>query len=248
VKHLLSIATAQMPLQLHIALSLWLWLIPWMAHAEALKFLVSEVPGLVNSHDNGKVVDGPAIALMHRITQQAGITDKYEVMPLARIVALTEHIAGTCALGLGRIPEIEAKFKWAGPVMRQKMVLLTRPDDLRKFTDLADAKGLIIGVRRKSAVGTKLREAGLQIEETDVNEDNFKKLMAHRIELWGANESDTLAHTELAPDSKPKVVLTVGAIDNYIACNQQVSDDTMTRLNDSIESIIKTGALKKYGL
>lgn len=246
VKHLLSIVAAQMPLR--VALSLWLWLTPWIAHAETLTFLTSEVPGLVNSRDNGKAVDGPAIVLVHKIATQAGITDKYELMPLARIVALTEREAGTCAIGLGRIPEIEAKFKWAGPVMRQKMVLVARPDDPRKFTDLADVKGLIIGARRKSAVGSKLREAGLQIEETDANEDNFKKLMAHRIELWAANESDTFAFIGQPSASTPKIVFTVGAIENYIACNLLVSDDIMTRLNDSIEAIVKSGALKKYGM
>ena len=216
-----------------------LYLMPLSSQAETITFYSPEIPGLITSHDNGKMVNKAAIDFIHLLATRAGIVDHYEIVPLARAYELTEHNPDTCAMGIGRSQENEAKFKWAGPIVRQKILLYANSNDTRPIHSLEDGRGLIIGVARKSVVAGKLRDSGYVIEEADNEAINFKKLLARHIDLWAVTAIPAMAAIKDAGLPEPRLVTTLGTVDGYIVCNRQVSDVTMERLNNAIRSLAK---------
>jgi len=221
---------------------------PIVSHSETITFLAPETPGLITSRDNGKMINKAAIDFIHVVASRAGVVDMYEIAPLAKAYELAEHQSATCAMGIGRDNVNESKFKWVGPIARQKMLLYANTNDKRPIRTLEDARGLVIGVGRKSAVASKLKGSGFQVEEAENEAINLSKLTAKKIDLWAVNAIPAVAAMRELNVAEPRLVTIIGTIDGYIACNRQLSDTTIEHLNNAVRSLEKSGEMSKMGL
>jgi polar amino acid transport system substrate-binding protein len=88
----------------------------------------------------------------------------------------------------------------------------------------------------------------MQIDESAEEQNNLKKLLAHRIELWGINEIAAKSVIKASGGVEPRVALAVGTVDGFIACNRQVSDDVMNRLDGAARDMVKEGMFRMLGL
>ena len=221
---------------------------PVLSVAETITFYSPEIPGLISKNDNGKVVNKAAVEFVHIIASRSGITDNYQVVPFVQAFESAQNMKATCALGIGRDKSTEEKFKWVGPVVRQKILLYANKSDRRVIHNLEDARKMTIGVRKKTVVASMLREAGFLLDESDDELINLKKLTTHKIDLWAANAIPALAAVKELGVSEPRLITSLGVTDGYVACNPQVSDETIEKLNLVIRSMAKTGELSKSGL
>eukprot|EP01034_Spumella_vulgaris_P005429 gene5429-6928_t len=72
--------------------------------------------------------------MLRRLAKHANIGEPlFEQTITARALLDANTRPGTCAVGMGRSPEREAQFLWAGPISRAELVLLARADDTRRF-------------------------------------------------------------------------------------------------------------------
>lgn len=222
-------------------------LLSFESRAETITFFSPEIPGLIVRHDNGKLINKAAIVFIHLVSSLAGVDDDYEIVPLARAIDSTEHSAHTCALGIVRTKENETKFKWVGPIVRQKILLYANANDKRVIKNIGDARGLVIGVGRKTAAADKLREGGFLIVENSNEAINLKMLLAHHIDLWAANAIPAMAAMKEVGTAEPRLVTTIGTADGYIVCNRQVDDATIQRLNDAVLFLKKRNEFPREG-
>ncbi|MDM4765862.1 transporter substrate-binding domain-containing protein [Pelomonas sp. SE-A7] len=219
----------------------WLGILSCQA-AEPLILLVAETPG-VFIKDASSGFSGPGIDRMRRMAQLAGLDEpRFEWTIAPRALLDTATRPGTCFVGLGRSPEREAQYQWAGPISRAELVLVARPDDNRKLASLAEAREMTLGVIRNSVAARQLQASGMHLEEVADDATNVRKLMARRIDLWAANGYVVAKELQHLPEPHPRVVLRFGLIETYVACHLQLSRDTMAVLRQALATMIREGA------
>ncbi len=128
--------------------------------------------------------DGPAIRLVQRLAEAAGIDPAVQVVPFERAV-MTLTRGDKLYPALLRTPSREAKYQWIGEVSSDTAVLFTRRGTV-PAADLADAgRFATITVMRGSELVGLLRQAGLANFRTANSEiDNARLLAKGRVDAW----------------------------------------------------------------
>lgn len=130
--------------------------------------------------------DGPAIRLVQRLAEIAGVDPAIQLVPFERAVMTLER-GDTLYPALLRTPAREARFQWIGEVFADTAVLFTRRGT-EPAADLADAgRFATITVMRGSELVGLLRQAGLANFRTANSEiDNARMLAKGRVDAWFA--------------------------------------------------------------
>jgi len=182
------------------------------------------------------------VDMLRRLARHAGMAEpQFEQTVTARALLDASTRPGTCAVGMGRSPEREAQFLWAGPISRAELVLLARADDKRLFDSLDDARNLSIGAIRNSVAAVRLRAQNLQVEEVSDDATNLRKLQAQRIDLWAANAFVAREEMRNAVPPLPKVVLSFGLIENFIACHPQMDPGLFAAIRQAVAMLTREG-------
>lgn len=231
-------------LLLTLCMGLSLALASQVAEAQArITFLLPETPAVFVRDPVTGSFSGRGIAMLNRLAKHAGLAEpQFEQTVTARALLDASTRPGTCAVGMGRSPEREAMFLWAGPISRAELVLLARADDPRSLTSLSDARNLTIGVIRNSVAAQQLRNQNLQLEEVADDATNMRKLQAKRIDLWAANAFVAKEEMRNAVAPAPKTVLSFGLIETFIACNPQLDDALMASIRQAVATLTREGA------
>lgn len=216
--------------------------LPGAARAETLTLLVMEVPGLFNAAGRGRAVEGRGVELFSRLAREAGVQASFELTVTARAMLDAASRERSCVVGLARTPERVARFKWAGPISRSRLVLLARADDARRWSTLAELVGLRIAAIRHSVVAAQLREAGVAVDEVADDATALRMLLAQRIDLWAAHEMVMRYETRQLGEQAPRIALDVGVLETYLACHPQTSDALMARLQAAVALLTREGA------
>jgi polar amino acid transport system substrate-binding protein len=132
-------------------------------------------------------------------------------------------------------------FKWVGPLTRNDWVLVGTTEANIRLDRVEDAKRLRIGVYQGDARETFFRDAGgYQIESVNSNELNLTRLEAGRIDLWAASVY-TVWYERQRGVNNLRVVLPFRSVSLSLACNKDVSDDIIARLNQAVADLIADG-------
>ena len=214
-----------------------------------LTLLIEPVPGLIAGGTNGEPASGPAVDLLKRVADTAGIEFQIVFASAARGQLDATASDSVCTGGIARTPARESQYKWAGPVTRARLVLLARADDRRRVSGPDDLKGLTIGAARGTLPADWLAEHQLKTSLVQDPSISLRMLLAGHIDYWAVNEvvsSFVVKQSGVTP--LPQVVFTIGNTDTYIGCNRQVPDSTVARLNRALESLRRNGELAFVGL
>ncbi len=218
------------------------------AKGQTLTMFADPIPGLISKSADGKTIEGPAADLLRQIAVTSGLDIKLVLATAARGQLETRAKPDTCQASVVRTPEREALFRWAGPLSRARLVFFARADDPVKVDSPADAKGLSIGVLRGSAVVPWLKAQGLSFAEVADHSTSLRMLTAKRIDLWAVNEVPAAAIVKLAGGTPLRRVYTISNTFTHIACNINVPDATMERINSAMAKLTREGALAFLGL
>ena len=143
-----------------------------------------------------------------------------------------------------RTPEREPLFPWVAPLRSTRWVLVGRSGDplTRDIRTLQAASGMTIGAYRDDAVAQFLDSQGFRVDLVETNQQNLRKLLARRIDLW-ATSSTVLQSVITDPELKDRmqVLATVREVHVFLACSLQTSAETVARLRAASAQIEADG-------
>lgn len=125
---------------------------------------------------------GVMFELMHEMALRTGHSGTVQVVPLAREVESLR--LNSDALGvLTRLPEREAHYRWIAPLLRERMLLVTRAGSAADISTVDAARPLRVGVLLGGPAEASARRLGFQhIETTTSVASNIRKLAAGRLD------------------------------------------------------------------
>ncbi|WP_299471875.1 ABC transporter substrate-binding protein [uncultured Roseibium sp.] len=224
----------------------------------ALKVMTEEYPPF--NYQDGSGLNGISVEIMAEIfrrTNSGHGRGDIELLPWARGYNLTLQRPGHALFSTTRTQDREELFKWVGPFVPTVVGLTAKKSrelDIKTVHDLANIR---IGVVKDDVGQLLLRAQGVpddRIEAVLSNEQNFRKLMAGRVDAisyetkvtrWGLQQFG--ANLD---DYETVYELDRGQL--YLALHHQTSDDVVESLQSAFNSLVKDGThnmiLKSYGI
>ncbi|MGZ5201374.1 MAG: substrate-binding periplasmic protein [Telluria sp.] len=214
------------------------------AHGEPQLYVTAEPAPMARMQDGRVAGIGPD--QMREIMARAGIGYTIELLPWKRAYAAATDRPNGCVFYTTRIPEREKLFKWVGPIDEAQWVLMARADSKITLATLEDARPYTIGTYGGDARDQYLRERGFRVEPAPNEFLNPPKLIHHRIDLWAASVrrgSNVLARHGWDKEIVP--LLTFRRIPVYLACNSQVPDGMVARMNGALDTMRRDGTMRR---
>jgi polar amino acid transport system substrate-binding protein len=158
--------------------------------------------------------------------------------------ALREN--GTVLFSTVRLSEREGSFRWAGPIITIRDVLVARKDRGIEIGGPEDLGAYKIGVVNETAPMVRLSDLGVSEEDLAVEEDAgalAEMLVDGSIDLLADEEISTFDQLEKlgADTSGYEVVQVLGVYDLYYAFNVNVSDTLVQAFQDGLNGTMKVG-------
>lgn len=179
------------------------------------------------------------VLMMQRVKQAYTL----QVLPWRRAYEDALKNPNACVFSTTRTPEREALFKWVGPLAYNEWVLYGRADAHLSVNALEDARPYLIGAYNGDVREQYLRNQGFKVDTVIADSLNPKRLMMGRIDLWVSGRYDGAVlidqggfHGRIVP------LLTFFRSELYLACNRQVSDALIDKLNVEIGVMSRDGS------
>ncbi|SEH56476.1 polar amino acid transport system substrate-binding protein [Stutzerimonas xanthomarina] len=190
----------------------------------------------------GDEVLGIATDTVREIFKRAGIDYSLTLRsPWDRIYSQTLADAGHGLFSVTRTVQNEGQFKWVGPLARYESVLLAAADTRVDLRTLMQAKGLQIGVQKSSGVSQYLESQGLRPTDSLSEEENLRKLLSGRLDLWATADPVWRYHVREHGAEGIKPVLNLRAEDLYLALHKDTPDEAVERLQRALNEVIGEG-------
>jgi polar amino acid transport system substrate-binding protein len=216
----------------------------------ALNMTTESYPPLTYRDKDG-IYRGAGVEQVEAIMRNAGIPFTMEIMPWARAIALAETQPMHCVFSTARTAEREPKFKWISPINVSRNFLVRNAQSSVRATTMEEAKRYAIGTHRADYTESILRERGFPTIDLSADfEFTLNKLLELRIDMMPMSES---AFEKLRAEGKPieKVIL-FAEQPLGIACNKNVPDQTIERMQDALDALIlnkqQDEILLRYGM
>jgi len=214
------------------------------AWADGLILTTEDAPPYNYSTDGGKTIVGSATELIRELFKRAGVNQTITMYPWERAIEMARTEKDTCVYSTTRTEAREKNFSWVGPVAPNDWVLFAKADSTIKLSTLDDAKKYKVGGYRGDAVSLYLKDQKFAVDEAANDEQSLQKLEAGRIQLWATgSQSGPFVANKLKVKIKP--VLNFKKTELYLACNTGVAADTVTKLNTTLQAMVKDGSVEK---
>jgi len=221
------------------------------AFAQAAVTLTTEsYPPFIYRNADG-TYGGSSVEQVAALMGKAGIPFTMEIMPWARAITLAETLPMHCAFSAARIPEREDGFKWVTPISISRHVLVRLKGSHVTASTLDEAKRYTIGTHRADFTETLLRERGFpSIDLSSDFEITLNKLLEQRVDMMPMSDN---IFEKLKLEGKPvEIALPFSESHFGMACNKQMPDDMITRMQDGLDALIREKGqdeiLQRYGL
>lgn len=218
--------------------------------AEPLVLTTESYPPFSYQESSG-TYRGVGIDQVEIIMRDLGTRHTIEIMPWARAIALAETQNGHCVFAAARTAEREERFKWVVPLFVDRSLLVRHTGSTVNATSIEEAKRYTVGTYRADYTEGLLRRAGFP--EIDLSADldiTLRKLLQDRIDLMPMSEG---VYQKLKAEGTAIEKIMVFAEQQLgIACNRQVPDDLIGKMQTALDTLIKDGVqgtiLKRYGI
>ncbi len=213
------------------------------AQAEFLRILTENYPPFNYPTEDGEVA-GLSTDIVRRILDVAKIDHSLTLLPWKRAYLETRRTANTCLYSTAETPDRTDEFRWIGPILENDWVLFTRKDQPMTIVDLADLKSLNVGGYVGDAITSYLREQGVNIDAARSEEQNLKKLLAGRIDVWPSGR--VIGHYIAKKAGQADAIREVYRLRKVrvsMACNLDTSDKLIRKLRDALAKLRVSGEL-----
>ena len=229
-------------------LVLFLFLVsPKPLFSEELIILTENLPPLNYLRDG--VLVGPSVEIVREIQQRVGSDEMIEVFPWARAYQLVLAEKNIVLFGMTHTKERNSLFKWVGPLATKRDILLAKKGGGIELQSLEDAKIVPrIGTLRDDTRERLLKEKGFtNLYSVSDEQNNAKKLMLGRIDLWAYKKPGWRTVCELAginPDEFVEV-LDLREIDVSIAFSKATSDAIVKKWRNAFKEMLADGTIDR---
>ncbi|HCJ29802.1 MAG TPA: amino acid ABC transporter substrate-binding protein [Pseudomonas sp.] len=190
----------------------------------------------------GDEVQGIGTDTVREIFKRAGINYSLTLRsPWDRIYTQTLSDTGHGLFSVARTQQNQSQFKWVGPLARYESVLLAAPGKGITLTDLRQAKDYAIGAQKSSGVCQLLTGQGLQPIDSLSEEENLRKLLSGRIDLWATADPVWRYHAKQHGAEDLQAVLSFQPTDLYLALHKDTPEEAVARLQEALNEVIGEG-------
>lgn len=211
-----------------------------------LHLITEQLAPLNMSDDNGKTLRGVSVERIEEMMHRAGVGYQMELTAWNRAIEMAKRQSDVCVFSTARTPDRESWFKWLGPIAKGEWVMYGPADKQSKIASLEQVKGTRIGGYLGDAAAHYLEELGYPVVESYSDDVTLKNLLAGRLDYWVSSRGAATAiiaggHAE----GRVVPLFRVKAVDYYLACNKQVSDDVMNSLRASLKQMMGDGSFDR---
>ncbi|CAM3633007.1 substrate-binding periplasmic protein [Roseateles saccharophilus] len=216
-----------------------------LAQASPFRLVLAteEYPPYNMSGPNGTVT-GISTDIVRALLDTAGYEYEITVYPWARAIALARTQVNTCVYSMSRTPEREALYKWVGPLVSNDWALFARSGASRPQT-LDEAMMMRIGSYQGDAIVAFLQTRGHLVDVAPSDDVNPRKLLAGRIDFWATGRLIGQYRLKQQGIEGVEPVLNFNHTEMYLACQIQLPDAQVLKLNQTLHGLEKSGAIKR---
>jgi len=205
-----------------------------------MHLLTEQYPPFNMTLTNGDV-GGMATDVVRELFRRAKLPYQIELQPWIRAFNTAVIENNTCVYSTTRTDNRERQFKWIGPLVENTWALYAGPSSPKGIAALEDARRYTIGGYNGDAESQYLIGLGFNVELTPTDDLNVRKLLAGHIDFWATSKPrGTYLINQLKAD-QVKQILTFNSVFLYLACNPNVPDATIRRLNDALSTMQHDG-------
>jgi polar amino acid transport system substrate-binding protein len=217
--------------------------------------IMTEAYPPLNFEQEGKL-QGIAVDIMVLMLEKLGSTltrEDIQLLAWARGYEELQKQEHTCLFSTTKTAERTPLFKWVGPILTSRNVLIARKDRHISIQSIEDLKNYEIGVVINDIGEQLLLQSGFEIQDlqrvggTDATRKNILKLNAGRIDLWSYGE--IVANWELKSYGfKPNEYETVYVLaegDLYFAFHKNTSDALIQQMQTTLDELRREGEIQK---
>lgn len=185
------------------------------------------------------------------IMNEAGLPYTIEMMPWARALTLAQTRPRHCVFAAARTPEREPQFKWVAPLLLDVNILVRHAAYAVHATTLDEAKQFTIGTHREDYTESLLKSLGFPTIDLSADVDaTLRKLLSNRIDMMPMSEG---VYLKLKAEGVAiERVMTFSEQQLGIACNKDITDAEIDKMQARLDVLIKDGGqkaiLKSYGI
>ena len=241
-----------MKIRTTVAISaLFIFVLTPFLHADKLKIFTEEMPPYNYSDENNEAT-GFSTEIVKELLKRSGLgiaDGEIKVYPWARAYMILQKEKNVMLFSTTRSEEREKLFKWVGPIASRTIWFwkLKKRKNIR-VSSLDDAKQYKVGAVREFASARYMTELGFNLDLCNSEEQNFRKLIAHRIDILTALELAAAYHMNKQGKSfgqLERLVKLDDRYDYYLVLNLNTSDEIINSLQNALEDMKKDGTYEK---
>jgi polar amino acid transport system substrate-binding protein len=142
-------------------------------------------------------------------------------------------------------PERQPLFKWVGPLAKTSWVLLAAPGNNLSVASLQEAGQYQIGAYKNDAVSQHLESQGLKPINALRDQENIKKLIGGKIDLWATTDPVGRYLAKQDGVSGLTTVLRFNEAELYLALNKDTPDEVIERLQKALDELRAEGFIEE---
>nr|WP_295778302.1 transporter substrate-binding domain-containing protein [Rhodoferax sp.] len=192
---------------------------------------------------------GFAADVVREIQRRIDNKDEIQLVPWARGLNRLNSNPNTLLFSMARTAERDNLYQWIGPIFDNSYALYVKADSPLLISNLEDAKKVAsIGVYRGDVRDQVLTALGFaNLDRSNSNLSNVKKLMAGRISLFAGSPTNLQALAEEAGyrTTDFKLVFVFMHKQLYVAASQGTDPALVARWNDALGQMKRDKTFEK---
>lgn len=192
------------------------------------------------ARDDG--IDGISAEIVREMFKRAQIDYTLTLrFPWDRLYRLTLDKPNYGLFSTTFTPERQPLFKWVGPIAKTGWVLLAAPGNNLSVASLKEAGQYTIGAYKNDAVSQHLESQGLTPVNALRDQENVKKLLSGKIDLWATTDPVGRYLAKQEGVSGLSTVLRFNDAELYLALNKDTPDEVVQRLQKALDELRSEG-------
>ncbi len=211
--------------------------------AKDLIYITEQYPPY-NFQENGKL-QGISVDILEKVWERMGVNlnrSVIQLLPWTEGYERTLKENNTVLFPTARLLQREQLFKWAGPILSGKHVLLAKRDKNISITAPEDLGKYKIGAIEDDVALQLLLDKGLKKEElilANTSEPLIEMLDNGSIDAWAYNDMAGIWEIQESGKnaSNYEAAYVLGNVDAYLAFNKEVPDSLVQSFQEAIDYI-----------
>lgn len=192
------------------------------------------------ARDDG--IDGISAEIVRAMFKRAKIDYSLSLrFPWDRLYRLTLDKPNYGLFSTTYTPERQPLFKWVGPLAKTGWVLLAAPGNTLSVASLEEAGQYKVGAYKNDAVSQHLESQGLTPVNALRDQENVKKLISGKIDLWATTDPVGRYLAKQEGVSGLTTVLRFNEAELYLALNKDTPDEVVQRLQKALDELRSEG-------